>query len=87
MEANRPRAPLPSADKRGTNWRHWLIGIVVALLLILVIQNSQKVEVHFFFADTHTPLIFALLIAAALGALVGWLLPRVRRRRGDKPRP
>jgi len=85
MEANRPRAPLPPIEKRGTNWRHWLIGIVVLLLLILVIQNSQKVEVHFFFADTHTPLIFALLIAAVLGALVGWLLPRVRRR-GDKPR-
>ena len=85
MEANRPRAPLPPMEKRGANWRNWLIGIVIALLLILVIQNSQKVEVHFFFADTHTPLIFALLIAAALGALVGWLLPRVRRRRGDKP--
>jgi uncharacterized integral membrane protein len=84
MEANRPSAPLPTMEKRGTNWRRWLIGIVVVLLLILIFQNSQKVEVHFFFADTHTPLIFALLIAAVLGALVGWLLPHLRRRRKDE---
>ena len=84
MEANRPQAPLPRASEHRTNWRAWLIGIVAALLLILVIQNSQKVEVHFFFADTHTPLIFALLIAAILGALVGWLLPHLRRRGKDE---
>jgi uncharacterized integral membrane protein len=71
-------------EKQGTNWRRWLIGIVVVLLLILIFQNSQKVEVHFFFADTHTPLIFALLIAAILGALVGWLLPHLRRRGKDE---
>jgi uncharacterized integral membrane protein len=84
MEANRPRAPLPPVEKQGTNWRRWLIGIVVVLLLILIFQNSQKVEVHFFFADTHTPLIFALLIATILGALVGWLLPHLRRRGKDE---
>jgi uncharacterized integral membrane protein len=84
MEAKRSGAPLPRAQERRTNWRHWMIAIVALLLLILIIQNSQKVEVHFFFADTHTPLIFALLIAAILGALVGWLLPRLRSRRGER---
>jgi len=75
---------MPRREEHRTNWRAWLIAIAALLLLILVIQNSQKVEVHFFFADTHTPLIFALLIAAILGALVGWLLPRVRRSRKEK---
>jgi uncharacterized integral membrane protein len=84
MEASRPRAPLTPVEKQGPNWRRWLIGIVVVLLLILIFQNSQKVEVHFFFADTHTPLIFALLVAAILGALVGWLLPHLRRSRKDE---
>jgi uncharacterized integral membrane protein len=84
MEASRPQAPLPRHEEHRTNWRQWLIAIAVLLLLILVIQNSQKVEVHFFFADTHTPLIFALLIAAILGALVGWLLPRFRRSRKEQ---
>ena len=81
MEGNRPQPPPTRAAEHRTNWRQWLIAIVALLLLILVIQNSQKVEVHFFFADTHTPLIFALLIAAALGVLIGWLLPRLRRAR------
>jgi uncharacterized integral membrane protein len=80
MEAKRPQAPLSRQEHR-TNWRMWTIAIVALLLLILIIQNSQKVELHFFFADTQMPLFFALLIAAVLGALVGWLLPRFRRSR------
>lgn len=79
------QAPLPPFGKKNRTWRHWLIGIVAVLLLILIVQNSQRVEVHFFFADTHTPLIFALLVAAALGALLGWLLPRLRRARKQQP--
>jgi uncharacterized integral membrane protein len=78
MEGSRSQAPLPPLEGRRPSWRQWLIGILVLALLILIVQNSQRVEVHFFFADTHTPLIFALLIAAVLGALVGWLLPRFR---------
>jgi uncharacterized integral membrane protein len=81
MEAHRPQSPHPRGESKPTNWRRWAIGIVVVLLLILIIQNSQKVEVHFFFADAQIPLIFALVIAAVLGALIGWLLPRVRRSR------
>jgi uncharacterized integral membrane protein len=46
-----------------------------------VAQNAQKVEVHFFFASTNTPLVFALLIAVVLGVLVGWLIPRMRHTR------
>ncbi len=53
-------------------------GIAAVLALILIVQNSQKVEFNFFFASADTPLFFGLLIAFVLGALVGWLLPRVR---------
>ena len=41
------------------------------LLAVLILQNSQEVEVKFLFIDTTIPLIFALLIAGALGALIG----------------
>jgi uncharacterized integral membrane protein len=51
------------------------------LLLIFIFENSQTVKVKFIFASTSTPLIFALLISAALGVAVGWLLPRLRRAR------
>ena len=45
----------------------------------MIVQNSQKVQVDFLFVHTTTPLIFALLIAGVLGALIGWLTPHVRR--------
>ena len=50
------------------------------LVVILIAQNSQEVKVKFLFVDTTTPLIFALLIAAVLGAVIGYVGPLVRRR-------
>ena len=54
------------------------------LLAILILQNLQEVEVKFLLINTTIPLIFALLIVGALGALIGWAAPRVRR---GGPRP
>ncbi len=61
------------------NWKGWAIGVAVLLLIIFIAQNAQKVQVDFLFIHTTTPLVFALLIATVLGALIGWLGPRVRR--------
>ncbi|MCB0866732.1 MAG: LapA family protein [Solirubrobacterales bacterium] len=68
--------------------RLYLAGAAALAALILIVQNSQKVEFNFFFASAQTPLFFGLLIAFVLGALVGWLLPRVRgsRNRSDSKR-
>lgn len=63
------------------NWKLWVGVVALIILIIFVVQNSQEVEVDFLFTTTSTPLIFALLLAALLGALVAWLLPRVRRGR------
>lgn len=60
------------------SWRTYTAGVIGVLALILIIQNSQRVEFKFFFVDGETPLFFGLIIALLLGALVGWLLPRVR---------
>jgi uncharacterized integral membrane protein len=68
----------PQAKQR--NWRGWALGIAVVLALIFILQNSQKVKVKFLFVDTTTPLIFALLIAAILGAVIGYVGPLVRQR-------
>jgi uncharacterized integral membrane protein len=64
-----------------TNWKLWAGLVALVILVIFVVQNSQEVQVVFLFTTTETPLIFALLIAALLGAVVAWLLPRVRRGR------
>jgi uncharacterized integral membrane protein len=65
----------------GTNWRRWALLVALVVLIVFVIQNAQEVTVDFLFTTTDTPLIFALLIAGVLGALIGWLTPRVRRHR------
>jgi uncharacterized integral membrane protein len=68
-----------STQEKGHSWKQWAAGIAVLLLVIFVAQNAQKVKVDFLWVHTTTPLIFALVIAGALGALVGWLGPRLRR--------
>jgi uncharacterized integral membrane protein len=70
----------PQPQPRQSNWRNWALGIAVLLAIIFIAQNSQKVKVKFLFVDTTTPLIFALLIAAILGAVIGYVGPLVRRR-------
>jgi uncharacterized integral membrane protein len=65
--------------KEGRGWKTYALGVAGLLLAILILQNSQEVEVKFLFINTTIPLIFALLIAGALGALIGWATPRVRR--------
>jgi uncharacterized integral membrane protein len=63
------------------NWRSWALGAAVLVAIIFIFQNSQKVKVKFLFIDTTTPLIFALLIAAILGAVIGYVGPLVRQHR------
>jgi uncharacterized integral membrane protein len=77
-----PRELQPQAKQR--NWRNWALGLAVLLALIFILQNSQKVQVKFLFVDTTTPLIFALLIAGVLGAVIGYVGPLVRRRGRDE---
>jgi uncharacterized integral membrane protein len=72
---------LPQVEKRGTNWRGWASGIAVALLAIFVLVNTDEVKVDFLIGDTTMPLIIALLISAALGAVIGYVAPLVRRQR------
>ena len=72
---------VPGVEKRGTNWRHWAIGLAVALLVIFVLVNTDEVKVDFLVGNTRMPLIIALLISAALGAVIGYIAPIVRRHR------
>lgn len=77
--------PGPKADA-GTNWRAWGVGILVALVVIVALQNSQEVRVDVLFLSVNAPLIVTLLITAAVGALIGYIAPVVRRHRRDERR-
>jgi uncharacterized integral membrane protein len=72
---------IPSASPGGPRWRLYVAIAAVVLAAIFILQNSQEVEVKFFFSTTTIALVFALLLAFALGLVVGLVLPRFRRPR------
>ena len=68
------------------NWRAWAVGVLVALVVIVALQNSQQVRVDVLFVTVDAPLIVTLLAAVAIGALIGYVTPVVRRHRRDERR-
>jgi uncharacterized integral membrane protein len=60
--------------------RFYVLVAVIVVTAVFILQNTQKVQVKFFFSTTSLPLIFALLLAAVLGFIIGLALPRFRRR-------
>lgn len=74
-----------SQEKKPVNWRAWLVGGLIALVLIVALQNSQEVSFDVLFASFQAPLIVVILLAAAIGALIGYVAPVMRRhRRADR---
>jgi uncharacterized integral membrane protein len=71
-------------EKKPVNWRAWIVGALVAFVVVIALQNSQQVSVEVLFASFNAPLIVVLLIAVAVGALIGYIAPLVRHRRRDE---
>jgi uncharacterized integral membrane protein len=71
-------------EKKPVNWRAWLVGVLSALVLIVALQNSQEVSFDVLFASFNAPLIVVILLAAAIGALIGYIAPLVRRHRREE---
>ncbi len=67
-----------------TNWKRWALLAAVALLLIVVLQNSQTVDFNLLFVSTDAPLILLLLGAALVGAAIGYLAPILNRHRKNE---
>jgi uncharacterized integral membrane protein len=71
------------AEKKPVNWRAWLVGILSALVLVVALQNSQEVSFELLTASFQAPLIVIILLAAGIGALIGYVAPLVRRHRRE----
>jgi uncharacterized integral membrane protein len=71
-------------EKKPVNWRAWLVGILSALVLIVALQNSQEVSFEVLFASFKAPLIVVILLAVAIGILIGYVAPLIRRHRRDE---
>jgi uncharacterized integral membrane protein len=68
---------MPMEDR--TNWRTWLVGALLAVVVIVALQNSQQVRVDVLFLTVDAPLIVILLVAVAAGAALGYVAPVLRR--------
>ena len=66
-------------EEKPFNWRLWLTAGLAALLLIVALQNSQSVDVEVLMVSLTAPLIVVILAAAAIGAVVGYVAPLVRK--------
>lgn len=76
-------APPPAKEKPDRRDTARLVGfaIVAALLIAFIVENSGTVTIHFIFASARVSLIWALILAALLGALGDRLFMRRRRKR------
>jgi putative membrane protein len=93
-----PATPAPAVDpptrrtRTSVAWTSTVIGVIVLiLLLVFMLENTESVKVSFFGAHGHLPLGVALLLAAVGGALLVALVAvarlaqlRVRARRATR---
>jgi uncharacterized integral membrane protein len=63
-------------DRRQKLVRAGAIVLLLVLLIVFVLQNSQPVEVHLLFVSGTPRLIWVIVFCAALGGVVGYLLAR-----------
>ncbi len=82
------RRPPPEPPRQGLDEQQVrsiaLVGalvLVVSLLLIFVIDNSDPVRVSFVFFAADISLIWVIVLSAVAGALAGGFLMRLLRRR------
>lgn len=70
-------------ERKPVNWRAWLVGALSILVLVVALQNSQEVTLELLTASLQAPLIVVILLAVAIGALIGYIAPLVRRHRRE----
>jgi putative flippase GtrA len=85
--------PGGSADKPRGSWlsrlesheltRYAAIGGIGIYAALFVVLNTHKVGISFVFFTLHVPVLFAVLVACAIGIVGGWLL---HERFGNRPK-
>jgi len=69
------------------DWQPRLYAILISLVLILayviafIVENSRRITIHFVLFDTHTSLIWLMILLLVIGFLGGILLSQLYRRR------
>ena len=68
----------PGSAGGGVGIKQWALIVCGVLLVLFFVLNFQKVKVHLLVSTVEMPLVIALAIAALLGLLLGWAVPRLR---------
>jgi uncharacterized integral membrane protein len=58
------------------------IGLICAYLIAFVVLNTHRVKVSFVVTSTHVSVIWVILLALAIGIVLGVLSSQLHRRRG-----
>ena len=56
-----------------------IAGVIGVLLLLFVVQNSEKATVNFLFFDANVSVWFVIVLSAVLGFLAGWFVGKSRK--------
>jgi uncharacterized integral membrane protein len=75
-----PAAGTAGKTKRPVSVGQILGALLFVLVIVFIIENSQKVKIRLIIPEVKAPLYVAILIAAVLGSVITWLL-RYRRHR------
>lgn len=67
-----------AASKEGRSMRFWISVAVIAITVLFIAVNAQEVKVNFIVGDAQLPLIFALALSVGLGAVLGYVMPKLR---------
>jgi len=72
-----------NTSKRSINGKFVAIGVLVLLLLLFALVNTHDVGIDFVVTTLDTSMIVVIVVAAAVGFALGWLLAvhRANRRR------
>jgi uncharacterized integral membrane protein len=73
-------------EKKPINWRLWITGVLIALVVVVCLQNSQSTEIEVLFASFEAPLIIVLAVFVLIGMLIGYIGPVWRRHRREEKR-
>lgn len=71
-------------DGRKVNVKLIVLGVLAAVLVLFALLNTHEVGVDFIFNTWSAPMILVILIAAAIGFLIGYLVrSHLAKRSGD----
>jgi uncharacterized integral membrane protein len=61
-----------------------VLVLVAVIILAFIIQNTRRTTVSFVFFDTNASLIWVILLSVISGAIAGFVIPPIIRKRRGK---